>query len=199
MFTGIVDDIGTLTAVQDRDGGRAFTVACRYTGLAPGESIAVDGACFTAEACAAGWFSASAVATTLGRTRVGEWRVGDRVNLERALRAGDRLGGHIVQGHVDGVGLVVETHVSGDTVLADVELPQDVFALQVPHGSIAVDGVSLTVNDIPTDGVVQLSLIPFTRSHTTLGTLVRGRRVHVEADVIGKYVRRLAAPYAEAR
>ena len=114
------------------------------------------------------------------------------------MRAGDRLGGHIVQGHVDEVGIVRDVRHHGDATLVDVDVSADTFALCVPHGSITVDGVSLTVNDLPAEGVVQLSLIDYTLRHTTLGALRAGSRVNVEADVIGKYVRRLAQPYAEA-
>jgi riboflavin synthase len=113
------------------------------------------------------------------------------VNLERALRAGDRLGGHFVQGHVDGVG-TVETTASDETAsLVDIRIPPDVAETTVLHGSITIDGVSLTVNAVPRPGVVQVSLVPFTREHTTLGAIAVGDRVHVEADVLGKYVRQL--------
>jgi riboflavin synthase len=121
------------------------------------------------------------------------------VNLERSLRAGDRLGGHLVQGHVDGVGTVRATARCGDAWLVDVALPAELWDLMVPRGSVAVDGVSLTVNDLaPPDGV-QLSLIEFTLRHTTLADLRVGSRVHIEADVVGKYVRRLVGPYVEER
>jgi riboflavin synthase len=143
-------------------------------------------------------FTVAAVVTTLGRTALDAWRPGRRVNLERALRAGDRLGGHMVQGHVDGVGVVQSTRQEGDAWLIDVALPPDLDALMVPHGSITVDGVSLTVNALPAPGVVQLSIIEYTRRHTTLGDRAPGDRVHVEGDVIGKYVRRLLAPYLDA-
>jgi riboflavin synthase len=117
------------------------------------------------------------------------------VNLERALRAGDRLGGHMVQGHVDGVGEVRATEALGDAWLIDLAVPGDVAGLIVPHGSIAVDGVSLTVNEILAPDVMQVSIIDYTMRHTTLGSLRPGDAAHVEGDVIGKYVRRLTAPY----
>jgi riboflavin synthase len=129
--------------------------------------------------------------TTLGRTLIGEWTKGRRVNLERALRAADRLGGHFVQGHVDGLGTVERVSESADALLVDIQLPAEVVELAVPHGAITIDGVSLTVNAMPRSGVVQVSLVPFTREHTTLGSLQSGDRVHVEADVLGKYVRQL--------
>jgi riboflavin synthase len=137
-----------------------------------------------------GGFTAHAVETTLGRTLLREWTAGRRVNLERAVRAIDRLGGHLVQGHVDGVAVV--THVAqGDAVLVDLQVPPEVLAVSIPHGSLTVDGVSLTVNALLEGGVVQVALVPFTRAHTTLGALRAGDRVHVEGDVLGKYVRRL--------
>jgi riboflavin synthase len=199
VFTGLVDDVGRIEQVEVTAAGREFRVACRYDDLAEGESVAVDGVCLTVRERGAGWFTAAAVVTTLGRTHLGEWERGRRVNLERALRAGDRLGGHVVQGHVDGVGTVRGTADAGDAWLIDVEIPDDLDPLMVPHGSITVDGVSLTVNAQPAPGVVQLSIIEYTRRHTTLGLRARGDRVHVEADVIGKYVQRLIAPYVAQR
>ena len=138
-----------------------------------------------------GGFTVHAVETTVGRTLIGDWAKGRTVNLERALRAGDRFGGHFVQGHVDGVGTVERVTSQGDALLLDIRLPRDVAETTVLHGSITVDGVSLTVNALPATGVMQVSLVPFTREHTTLGQLKQGARVHVEADVLGKYVRQL--------
>ena len=191
MFTGLVDDVGTITAVRDVDAGREFRIACRYDDLAPGESIACDGACLTVRELGPGWFTVAAVVTTLQRTTIASWGAGRRINLERSLRAGDRLGGHIVQGHVDGVGEVLATEQRGDAWLIDVAVTPDVDELLVPHGAVAVDGVSLTVNELPRPGVLQLSVIEFTLRHTTLGELRPGDRVHLEGDVVGKYVRRL--------
>lgn len=202
MFTGLVDDVGRIESVTTTDAGREFRVRCRYTDLAEGESIACDGACLTVrefgEAGGGSWFTVAAVVTTLGRTVLGEWEAGRAVNLERALRAGDRLGGHLVQGHVDGVGRVLGVEKQGDAWLIDVALPEDLDALVVPHGSVTVDGVSLTVNALPRPGVLQLSIIEYTHRHTTLGLRRPGDRVHVEGDVVGKYVRRLVAPYLAA-
>lgn len=195
MFTGLVDDVGTLTAVAESSAGRELRIACRYDDLAPGESIACNGACLTVREHGAGWFSAAAVVTTLDRTTVGSWATGDRVNLERALRAGDRLGGHLVQGHVDGVADVVRVATRDDARLVELALPAAVADLVVPHGSVTVDGVSLTVNAIPSAARVEVSLVAYTLQHTTLGALRAGDRVHVEGDIIGKYVRQLVAPY----
>jgi len=133
------------------------------------------------------------VETTEGRTLFGEYAVGRPVNLERALRARDRLGGHIVQGHVDGVAVVRRVERRVDAWVYDLRVPDAVREVSIPHGAITVDGVSLTINDLPGKDLVQISLIPFTREHTTLGTLGVGDRVHVEGDVLGKYVRQLCS------
>ena len=199
MFTGLVDDVGVVERVERTDAGRELRIRSRYTGLADGESVALNGVCLTVRESGAGWFDVAAVVTTLGRTTIGEWVAGRRVNLERAMRLGDRLGGHLVQGHVDDVGVVVDQRRERDAILVDVRLPADLEPLMVPHGSVAVDGVSLTVNALPAPGILQLSLIEFTSRHTTLGDLRAGDRVNVEADMMGKYVRQLVAPYAAAR
>ena len=193
MFTGLVDDVGTIERVIATEAGRELRVRCRYDDLGDGESIAVNGACLTVREHGAGWFTAAAVVTTLDRTTIGDWKAGTRVNLERALRAGDRLGGHIVQGHVDCVGEVAALERRGDALLIDVAVPEDVSLLMVPHGSVTVDGVSLTVNELPGAGMFQLSIIEYTERHTTLGTLGIGSRVQVEADMIAKHVQRLFA------
>lgn len=198
MFTGLIDDVGTLERVSDTPAGRELAVRCRYDGIVVGESIAVNGVCLTVRECGPGWFACAAVETTLGRTTIGGWTAGRRVNLERALQLGDRLGGHIVQGHVDGVGVVQRVEQVGDARLVDVAIAPELYELMVPHGGLAVDGVSLTVNALPAPGVVQLSLIEHTLAHTTLHELRDGDRVHVEGDVVGKYVRALVAPHVAA-
>ena len=195
MFTGLVTDVGTIEHVQESAAGRELRVRSAYEQLVEGESIALNGACLTVCEHGAGWFTVAAVGTTLGRTTIRAWRAGTRVNLERALAAGDRLGGHLVQGHVDGVAEVRNTRRAGDATLVDLALPDGLSDLMVPHGSLAVDGVSLTVNALPAPDTVQLSLIEYTLRHTTLGALRSGERVHVEGDVVGKYVRRLIEPY----
>lgn len=195
MFTGLVDDVGTIDRVTPTAAGREFRVRCRYDDLAEGESIAVNGACLTVRGRGPHWFTAAAVTTTLGRTTMGSWQSGRRVNLERAIRAGDRFGGHMVLGHVDGVARVTGVRTAGDARLVDLAVPPGLTDLMVRHGSIAVDGVSLTINDLPTPEIVQLSLIEYTLRHTALETLGDGDEVHVEADMIGKFVQRLIGVY----
>jgi riboflavin synthase len=190
MFTGIVSAVGRIESVSS-NGGMVLRIRAPYRGLKKGESIAVNGACLTVEKVSQGAFTVHAVQTTLGRTLIGEWHKGSSVNLERAVRAADLMGGHIVQGHVDGVGTVERVTASHDAVLVDIRVPSDVAETTVLHGAITVDGVSLTVNGLPRAGVVQVSLVPFTRTHTTLGKVKTEDRVHVEADVLGKYVRQL--------
>jgi len=197
MFTGIVTAVGRVKVGKRQPGagsrpaGLTLTIAVSYRGLKRGESIAVNGACLTVEKVVKGGFTVHAVATTLDRTLIGEYAPGRQVNLERALKASDRLGGHLVQGHVDGVARVIAVADRDDARLLDLNVPAEVREVTVPHGSITVDGVSLTVNALPASGAVQVSLIPFTRTHTTLGAAQVGDRVHVEGDVLGKYVKAL--------
>ena len=188
MFTGIVSAVGRIEAVSSAG---VLRIRAPYRGLKKGESIAVNGACLTVEKVAKGSFTVHAVQTTLGRTLIGEWQKGSSVNLERAVRAIDLMGGHIVQGHVDGVATVERVTQQADALLVDVRVPDEVRETTILHGAVTVDGVSLTVNALPRPGVVQVSLVPFTREHTTLGKVKQGDRVHVEADVLGKYVRQL--------
>jgi riboflavin synthase len=191
VFTGLIEEVGILSHVSTTDAGREFRIACSYTDLADGESIAVSGACLTVREKGPRWFTVAAVTTTLGRTTMGDWRAGRRVNLERALQVGARLGGHFVQGHVDGVTTVVDVTQAGDARLVNLALPHGLADLMVSHGSVTIDGVSLTVNDVPGTDVLQVSLIEYTLRHTTLADLSVGDRTHVEADMLGKYVQRL--------
>ena len=191
MFTGLIDNIGIVSSVRESPAGREFIIDSGYDGLVDGESIAVNGACLTVREHGGGWFAVAAVATTLDRTTTGDWSAGRRVNLERALRVGDRLGGHFVQGHVDGVARVVEVRQRDDARLIDLALPSGLADLMVLHGSVTVDGVSLTVNALPGPETLQVSLIDYTLRHTTLSELDAGHRVHIEADMLGKYVQRL--------
>ncbi|MFN8572808.1 MAG: riboflavin synthase [Gemmatimonadaceae bacterium] len=195
MFTGLVDAVGVIDRVRASNAGRELRIRAPYSDVKLGESIAANGACLTVRDVGAGFFDVAAVVTTLDRTTVGSWNVGTRVNLERAMRATDRLGGHVVQGHVDAVGGVTELEMRDDALLINIAVPPDIDQLLVPHGSVTVDGVSLTVNELPAPGILQVSLIEYTRRHTTLGDLAVGDSVHLEGDVIGKFVRRLLQPY----
>ena len=194
MFTGLIEQLGEVESVRPTEAGREIRIRAPFTDLSNGESIAINGACLTVRELGPGWFDAAAVLTTLERTTIGNWKKGARVNLERALRPGDRLGGHIVQGHVDCVGTVAAREQAGDALLIDVSVPQAIESLMVLHGSVAIDGVSLTVNELKPGGL-QVSLIDYTLRHTTLGALKEGSRVNVEADVVAKHVRRLLEPY----
>jgi riboflavin synthase len=197
MFTGLVEAMGRITRVAQTAAGRELRVACAFDGLEDGESIAVNGACLTVREHGRDqdgpWFTTAAVDTTLARTTIGRWHEGQAVNLERALRLGDRLGGHLVLGHVDALGTVVATADTADAWLVDLDLPAALVPLMVDKGSLAVDGVSLTVNALRPAGV-QLSIIEYTRRHTTLGALRPGDAVHVEADMLAKHVARLLEP-----
>lgn len=188
MFTGIVTDVGVVASAERSGGGLELTIDCSYRDLESGESVAIDGACLTVAATAPGRFTVHVVLTSLERTRFADYRAGQRVNLERALRAGDRLGGHLVQAHVEGVGKVESVEDRQDARILNLSVPADVAKISVPLGSITVDGVSLTVNAKPSPEIIQISLIPFTLQHTTLGERRVGDQVHLESDTIGKYV-----------
>lgn len=205
MFTGLVDDVGVIDAVRTTEAGRELSVRCRYDDLQPGESVAVSGVCMTVLQSGAQRFTCAAFAPTLEVTTIGDWVAGRPVNLERALRATDRLGGHFVQGHVDAVARVDNVQEQEDALLLDLAVPDTLSDLMVQRGSIAVDGVSLTIQTVlrghapfgvtPTHHVVRVGLIRHTRQHTTLGALRVGDRVHIEADMLAKHVRKLLAPH----
>ena len=191
MFTGIVTAMGEVVRAVRGPDRLGLTIRSTYDDLAVGDSIAVNGACLTVVETDGAEFRVDVIVTTRGRTCLEALRAGDHVNLERALAVGDRLGGHFVQGHIDGLGEVVGIRDQEDARLMDVRLPAEVAELSVPHGSIAIDGVSLTINAILSDDTVQVGLIPFTLENTTLGERRPGARVQVEGDMLGKYVRRL--------
>lgn len=199
MFTGIVEEVGTVTAVEPLGNGVSITIQARQVldGLGLGDSIAIDGPCQTVTAIHPDGFSVQAIGTTLGRTTFGDFRPGRRVNLERALAFGARLGGHLVQGHVDGVGRVLRVERQEELILIDFSLPEIVTGVTVLHGSITLNGISLTVNDLPAPGVCQVSIIPFTWEHTAIGDLRAGDGVNVEGDMIGKFVRNLLGAPAQ--
>jgi riboflavin synthase len=198
MFTGIVEAVGVVRGVEDRESTRRFWVeAPEITPqLREGDSVAVDGACLTVVEPEASRFAVDVIGTTLDRTVAGAYRDGSRVNLERALIAGARLDGHLVQGHIDGIGHLMRYIMSGEFWLMDVRLPADVAALTVPRGSVAINGVSLTVSEMPAAGICRIGVIPFTHAHTNLGDLEGGAAVNVEGDLIGKYVGKVLAERA---
>lgn len=200
MFTGIIEEVGTLADVRPAGNGVELVVRARRVldGLGLGDSIAIDGACQTVTALGDDGFTVQAVATTLGRTTFGAFAAGRRVNLERPLAFGARLGGHLVAGHVDGVGRVTRVVPREELTLIDFTLPEDVAGVTVLHGSITLNGISLTVNDLPEPGVCQVSIIPFTLDHTNVGGLAEGDAVNVEGDMIGKFVRTLLGAPAVA-
>ena len=191
MFTGLIEDLGTVAAVERVPKGVRLSVRTRLDGLRHGASIAVDGVCLTAVELKGDRFTADVSAETLDRTTLGERKAGDRVNLERPLALGDRLGGHLVLGHVDGVGELVRRTGEGEGVRIELRLPQGLAPLVVSKGSIALDGTSLTVNELLDPDQVALFLIPETLRSTTWGIKSAGAKVNVEADILGKHVARL--------
>jgi riboflavin synthase len=191
MFTGLVESVGRVASVRDENGARRLrisTPADLSAGLRTGDSVAVNGVCLTADHITADAFEATAVAETLARTTVGAFAPGDPVNLETAAAAARGLGGHIVQGHVDGVARVTGWEAGPDGGTLRLALPADVYELCVKKGSIAIDGVSLTVAAMEEDGIIALAIVPHTRSNTIIETYRPGMVVNVEADVIAKYV-----------
>ena len=191
MFTGIVEEIGTVTAVSDR----SLTIGASgvMDDLGPGGSINVNGVCLTVTSRDKSSFSVDVVPETLRRTNLGKLEVGDGVNLERSLAAGGRLDGHIVQGHVDGTGSVGAVAHEGDALLMTVEAPPGLMRYVVEKGCVAVDGTSLTVVNCDRAKFV-VTLIPYTRDNTVLGSRKPGDRVNLEIDIVAKYVERLARP-----
>lgn len=199
MFSGIVEEIGTVETASDTGNGREIVIRAHTVleDLKRADSINVDGVCQTVVERGADTFRVQTIATTLSRTTLGEFRSGRPVNLERSIAAGGRFGGHFVQGHVDGVGTVSSFRREGEMWLLRFSLPETVRPYTLLHGSIAVDGVSLTVNALPDAGTAEVALIPYTYEHTNLSRLAPGGRVNLEADMIGKYVVRAVAGLGE--
>ncbi|MBM7515134.1 riboflavin synthase [Nocardioides nitrophenolicus] len=199
MFTGIVEELGTVTAVEDQGDAIRLTIASEVTlsdaGL--GDSIAVNGCCLTVAERSDTTWTADVMAETLAKTSIGGLAVGDRVNLERAVTAEKRLGGHVVQGHVDAVGEVVARTPSEHWEIVEIKLPDDLGRYLVDKGSITVDGTSLTVVEAR-DDTFTVSLIPETLARTTLGFRGVGDRVNLEVDVIAKHVEKLVRAYTSA-
>ena len=196
MFTGIVQVVGDIRAREETSDGVRLKIKGEaiLPVLSLGDSVAVSGVCLTVEEVDDESFWVQATKATIACTQIGAWSSGDPVNLEVALRAGDALGGHLVQGHVDGVAEVLGVEQNAKSGMLDVRLPDEVASVTVSQGSLAIDGVSLTVNSLE-GAVARFAVIPYTWSHTTLGGLRAGNRVHVEADIIAKYVGQAVAPY----
>lgn len=198
MFTGIITDVGTIESIEQR-GDLRVRIGCGYDmdSVDLGASIACSGVCLTVVDKAPGWFSVDISAESVARTAPGLWTAGARLNLERAMKLGDELGGHIVTGHVDGVGTVADVAPVGDSRRVTVVAPAALAPYLAPKGSITLDGVSLTVNEVDDapDGSARftLNLIPHTWSVTTLGDLAPGRGVNLEIDVLARYLARMEA------
>ena len=194
MFTGLISDLGAVERIEPRDGGARIALRPRslpVDDLALGESICCSGACLTVASRGGGTVAFDAVPETLARTTLGSWKPGTPVNLERALRLSDRLGGHLVAGHVDAVGQVLARAVEGQGARLAISLPEAIAPLVAEKGSIAVDGVSLTVARAGRDRF-EVALIPETLARTTLGRARPGGKVNLEADVVARHVARLA-------
>jgi len=191
VFTGIITDKGSLRGVEDR-GERRFTIDTSYDteSIDIGASIACSGACLTVVDKGAGWFAADVSVETLSKTTLGQWREGDSVNLERALKVGDELGGHLVSGHVDATAVVVASDPVGESVRFWIEVPEELARFVAPKGSVTLDGVSLTVNEVE-GRRFSVNIIPHTAAETTFGTLRKGDRVNLEIDQLARYVKRL--------
>jgi riboflavin synthase len=190
VFTGIIETMGTVHSTTRIAAGMTFAIdgGALAEALKPGDSVSINGACHTVESHRGTRFEVTSVGETLARTTMGELRRGSRVNLEASATPQTALGGHIVQGHVDGVGRVVSFVTAGQDRLLTLELPRDVYDIVVNKGSIAIDGVSLTVVERLPQNRITITIIPFTLEHTTMGSYRAGTRVNLEADVIGKYV-----------
>ena len=192
MFTGIITDVGTIAALtQEGDLRARITTGYDTGGIDLGASIASDGVCLTVVALGPGWYDVQISAETVSKTNLGAWRVGKRVNLERALRVGDELGGHIVSGHVDGLAEVISVRDEGDSTRVDLRAPAELARFVAPKGSVALNGTSLTVNDVDGD-VFGINFIPHTKEVTTWGDVAEGDMVNLEIDTLARYVARLA-------
>lgn len=200
MFTGIIEGLGTVRGIQPSGEGCKLTVDADFmlSGTRLGDSIAVNGACLTAVALNDRSFTVDVSPETMSRTTFGRIRVGDRVNLERALRLSDRLDGHLVSGHIDGMGALADRKVRSNAILLTFRASRALTRYMIPKGSVAVDGVSLTINAVTDDGF-GVSIIPHTARLTTVGMKAVGDPVNIETDMIGKYVERFVDPGKTAR
>lgn len=192
MFTGIITDIGRVKAVSDSAGGRTLQLLTGYdtASMTMGASVCCSGVCLTVSEIGPGWFGAVVSAETLSTTTIADWRVDTPVNLERPLRAGEELGGHIVSGHVDSTADVVSVERDGDSLRLTIKAPESLMPFIAAKGSVVLDGVSLTVNEVETRRF-GVNIIPHTRNHTTFGTTGAGDKVNLEIDLLARYVARL--------
>jgi riboflavin synthase len=199
MFTGIIEGTGKLIEKRAAGGGMAFRVEAGFDLVDPceGESIAINGVCLTAYEIVGRRFLADVSPETLSRTTLSDVGIGSKINMERALRLADRLGGHIVSGHIDSTATVLEKRPDGEFTVFSFQMPEKLGRYVIEKGSIAIDGISLTVNTC-TGGRFSVSIIPHTLQVTTLGSLRKGSRVNIEVDVIGKYVEKLLATKPDA-
>ncbi len=200
MFTGIIEGLGTIAAIQTSGKGRRLTVNADFDLLHSrvGDSIAVNGACLTAVEIGGRRFVADVSPETLDRTTFGKAKIGERVNLERALRLSDRLDGHLVSGHIDGVGTIDQKKTAGNAVIVIIKVPESLSRYMIQKGSVAVDGISLTINQCSA-GNFEVSIIPHTAGITTIGLKASGAPVNIETDMIGKYVERFLMPHHPPR
>ena len=201
MFTGIVTDVGTVRKVEQR-GDLRLVIATGYDmeSVDLGASIACSGACLTVVDKGDDWFAVDISGETVSKTAADHWREGARLNLERSLRMGDEIGGHIVTGHVDAVGEVVDIVPEGDSKRVRISVPNALGPMIAAKGSVALDGASMTVNEVRDAGdstLFSVNVIPHTAQHTTLGDLAPGRQVNVEADVLARYIDRMIAARAQ--
>lgn len=195
MFSGIVEEVGRVEKISRQGEAARLQVACAMgPELSLGESVCVNGVCLTVAEAYEGSFVASIMPETLRRSNLGDLREGSMVNLERALRPDSRLGGHIVLGHVDGVGTISKKERESGALVVTIKCPEELMKYVVEKGSIAVDGVSLTIAEVTGDRL-KVSLVAYTLEHSTLGSLRVGSRVNIECDILGKYVERFLAPY----
>ena len=192
MFTGLVEEVGKLEAITGSKQACRLVIRAKKVleGAKRGDSIAVNGVCLTVTSCTPGQFSVDVMPETLNQTSIGRLRAGQSVNLERAMRLGDRFGGHIVSGHIDGTGVILSRQPYANAVLFRIGTGLEVLKYVIPRGSICIDGISLTVVDVAEDSF-SVSIIPHTLAHTSLRERGTGDLVNLEADVIGKYVERL--------
>lgn len=187
MFTGLIEQLGTIGGLERRDDGLSLRIDCELHPYTLGESIAVNGTCLTVKSFSEGHFDADASLETLDKTNLGDLAIGDQVHLERALALGDRLGGHLVTGHIDGVGSMAGRAPEGEYVRVSFEVPKRLAPFLAPKGSVSVDGVSLTINGV--EGTrFDVMLVPYTLEHTTFDGMQPGSRVNLEVDILAKYV-----------